>query len=357
MSDYVAVVRFADQAFRSALRQPVHLRAFLRRVIPDIADRLDFEQARYADPELPFDDWRGRHCDLLVEIPCRTEGGATESILVCVLIEHQSRGDPRMPLRTLIYSTLYWDRQWREWEARDAGKPPFRLRPLLPVVLCADEKPWGTARRLADLFEPDNPFPDFIPRWEPLFWELSSANSDELLNSTEAFDQFLAVVRAGESEADEFGEVFRRALEQLQERHAEQRVVLSDMLRLVFTWAMWRRPPREQARWNELTTQTVRDAETRRELENMNKPAIQELYEETIRIEKERGREEGREEGLEKGRLAAMRESIIRIGRLRFKSPNSRVEEAVMAEASLERLGNMHDRAISAPGWEEILAD
>ena len=89
----------------------------------------------------------------------------------------------------------------------------------------------------------------------------------------------------------------------------------------------------------------------------MNKPAIQELYEETIRIEKERGREEGREEGLEKGRLAAMRESIIRVGRLRFKSPNSRVEEAVMAEASLERLGNMHDRAISAPGWEEILAD
>ena len=362
-----SVPAFADRAFRQELRKPVHLRAFLRRALPEIADRFDYEQAEYPDTKMPFDDWRGRESDLLVELPFRTDGGLFEKILVCILLEHQSKTDARMPLRTLVYSALYWDRQWRAWESIPGDKEPFHLRPLLPVVLYANTIPWGSARTLADLFHPDHPFPGFIPRWEPLIWELSAQNPAELLNSREAFDQFLAVVRAEDEDTTAFGDVLKRALEQLQDEHADQKVLLSDMLRLVYAWAIWRRPATEQAGWNELTTQTVRNAENRRELKNMGKRAIEEIFEQGIeagilkgklegklegRLE---GKIEGKIEGNLEGRMESLKDMIIQMCRKRFGSSDSTIEQTIREETDLERLQQLCDRAITAKGWGEIL--
>ncbi|WP_020476288.1 Rpn family recombination-promoting nuclease/putative transposase [Zavarzinella formosa] len=368
----------SDRMIRSALKTTANLRAFLRRAIPDVADRLVFDQPKFLDTEFPFDDWRGRECDLLVELPCRTSAGLTESIRVCILIEHQSATNAFIPLRTLVYSIMYWDRQWRDWKAR-SGDTPFHLRPLLPIVLYSNTIPWGSARTLSDLFHPDNPFPGFVPRWEPLFWELSSQDTDELLSSGEAFDQFLAVVRSEDDEADEFEAVLRQALEHLQDRHADQRVLLSDMLRMVFTRAMWQRPRDERQRWTDLTTQTVRDAESRRELKNMGKRAIDEIYEEGMLKGKEEGRREGKEEGMLKGkqegllegkqegllegkqegllegRRESLRTMIVQMGRQRFGVSNSEIEEAIRAESDIERLQQIFDRAITAAGWDGFL--
>ena len=35
----------------------------------------------------------------------------------------QSSPDPRMPLRLLVYSALYWEREWKAWEQEH---PPVR---------------------------------------------------------------------------------------------------------------------------------------------------------------------------------------------------------------------------------------
>lgn len=348
---------FADKAFREELRKPVNLRAFLRRAIPEIAERLDFDHVEYPETKLPFDDWRSRESDLLVEIPYRTNGGVYEKILVCILLEHQSKTDARMPLRTLIYSALYWDRQWRDWESQTSEKETFHLRPLLPVVLYANSLRWGSARTLADLFHPDNPFPGFTPRWEPLIWELASENPKELLNSKEAFDQFLAVVRAEDADPDEFGEILSEALERLQDEHADQKVLLSDMLRLIYAWAIWQRPVKERPRWNDMTTQSVRDAEHRRELKNMSKRAIDEIYEEGYEVGVEFGIHQGKNSGIFEGTQSTLQSNILRIGQRRFLSLDPKIEELIRNENDLNKLQLFFDRAISAKSWDEVFED
>jgi len=47
-------------------------------------------------------DWRERECDLFFKLPYRTAEMA-RSILLCLLLEHQSVADPVMPLRLLLY--------------------------------------------------------------------------------------------------------------------------------------------------------------------------------------------------------------------------------------------------------------
>jgi hypothetical protein len=102
-----------------------------------------------------MDDWRSRECDLLIEIPYRTDAGERLA-LVCVLVEHQSAPDPRMPLRLLVYAVLYWERQWRTWEESSPPRQPLRLTPVLPLVLYTGHRPWHPGRTLADLLaEPE----------------------------------------------------------------------------------------------------------------------------------------------------------------------------------------------------------
>ena len=51
---------------------------------------------------------RRREADLFFRIPFAS-GDAERPALVCVLVEHQSGPDARMPLRTLLYAVLYWE--------------------------------------------------------------------------------------------------------------------------------------------------------------------------------------------------------------------------------------------------------
>jgi hypothetical protein len=37
--------------------------------------------------------------------------GGQPPVLVCVLVEHRSGPDARMPLRALVYAVLYWERE------------------------------------------------------------------------------------------------------------------------------------------------------------------------------------------------------------------------------------------------------
>src|SRR4051794_38796212 len=103
-----------DRMIRESLQFPQHLRDFIQKVMPQLADGFDCQRARLLDREFVLDDWRRREADLPFEIPFR-HGGSDLWTLVVVLIEHQSRTDRLLPLRLLYFAAVYWDKQWREW--------------------------------------------------------------------------------------------------------------------------------------------------------------------------------------------------------------------------------------------------
>lgn len=114
---------FPDRAIRSLLANPHNLAELVTAVVPDLASALDFLRAEPVDRSFLLDDWRRREADLLFRVPLRAGDG--EGALVCVLLEHQSAVDPVMPLRTLLYAVLYWEREWKDWESEHgSGEPP-----------------------------------------------------------------------------------------------------------------------------------------------------------------------------------------------------------------------------------------
>ena len=332
----------ADRILRKTLQHPENLRAFLNEALKDLAAGFDYARARLLPRDFLLDDWRGREADLLFEIPYRSAEGE-QWALICVLIEHQTRPDPRMPLRTLIYAVLYWEREWRHWETMEAPRPEFRLTPIVPIVLHASPHSWRSARTLADLIGGPSQFDVFAPQWKPLFWELASHSSQELLDSRDAFFQLLSVVRAEETPAEEFEPVFREAMHRLGRLHDTDKVLWTEMLSAALTWAYSRRPGDEKVRWQTVAESSQEDAQRQREIKNMGKTIAQNYY------------EEGIEKGKLEGKLEGVQQTILQIGRTRFGAPDESIQRAINAIDNAEQLEALTDRVLVASSWSDLL--
>src|SRR6185437_3610000 len=118
------------------------------------------------------------------------------------------------PLRILLYAVLFWEQQWKEYERRHEEGAALRLTPVVPIVLHTGAGAWTSNRRLADLFAGPETLKGYAPQWPLLFWDLAARTPEALLASDGPFAQFLAVVRAEQSDADDF----RQILEDLAKR-------------------------------------------------------------------------------------------------------------------------------------------
>ena len=260
----------ADRVMRASLLDPDNLRTFLEAAVPDLAPGFDCTRRRLLDREFPLPDWRRREADLPFEIPYRL-GDSETWALVCVLLEHQSDTDPLMPLRLLLYATVYWDRQWHEWEQLPPPRPPFRLRPVLPIVLYTGPRPWGSNTTLRDLLGEPAPFHAFAPDWRPLFWNLAAHTPQQLLQTGQEWLEVLAVIRAQDEPSDSFAAVFTEAVDRLKALHKPNHVRWLDLMRIVYTYAAWKRPEQEHQRLFGVVRTAQDEVTGQKEIEQMEK--------------------------------------------------------------------------------------
>lgn len=171
---------FPDQAIREQLQNPSNLRELLREVLGELADGFVCEEREILPRDFPLEDWRHRESDLFFRIPYRTPA-ETVPVFVCVLLEHQSRHDPVMPLRTLLYAVLYWEREWKAWETLPAPRAPLRLTPVVPIVFHTGKTAWRRHRELAELLGGPQEFRRYAPSWQPVFLDLAGKTAAELL--------------------------------------------------------------------------------------------------------------------------------------------------------------------------------
>ena len=273
-----AVRDFPDRAFRLLLENTDNLRELISDLVPDVAARLDFSRRELIGREFLLEDWRARESDLLFRIPYRA-ADAEQSVLVCLLLEHQSVADPRMPLRLLLYAVLYWEREWKAWETRHEYGVPLRLTPVLPVVFHTGLQPWVTNRQLADLFADPEELRRFAPQWPTLFWDLAEHDAAALLASGAAWLQALAVVRAEAEESAAFQTVLGDVLPHLVKLRQQDKIRSLDLLGFILTWATRRRPPTERRGLQTLVQTRVNDLTAQQELMAMGK-LLEKTYDE-----------------------------------------------------------------------------
>jgi hypothetical protein len=263
---------FPDRAIRDALVDPLNLRDFLARTVPELVDRFDFSRLEVVDPAFLLDDWRRREADVLVRLPYRDES-KDRTVLVCVLVEHQSSPDQAMPLRLLVYAVLYWEREWRAWEESHARGQPLRLTPVLPLVLHTGADRWDTNRILEQLFEGAEALRAWLPQWPMRLFDLAEHDPADLLGGSESFWNALAVARAEREEPERFLEVLRQAVERLEPLGQHQPVRWHELLQLVLYWALFRRSGGERGRILETVRTSHREVTLQHEVDTMAKQA------------------------------------------------------------------------------------
>jgi hypothetical protein len=273
---------FPDRAMRRLLEDPANLGELLGAVQPELSRHLDFSRVEPVKRTFLMEDWRERECDLFFRVPYRTPT-MEQWILVCILLEHQSAPDPRMPLRLLIYAALYWEGEWKHWEDRHQAYEPLRLTPIVPIVFYTGQTAWTASRNLADLIAGPDEFRPFAPQWQTLFWNLSEQDPEVLLSSAEAWLQALAVVRTEGEELATFQGVLRRVLPRLERLCGQQRIRALDLLWFVLSWALRRRPRRERKELEEIIRASLADPEAQKEVATMSK-SLDMTWEQEMRV-------------------------------------------------------------------------
>jgi hypothetical protein len=341
MSDADLPRDLADRIIRRTLPHPAHLRAFLRQVVPDLAGGFDCDRARPLGREFVLPGWREREADLPFEVPYRT---AAEEVwaLVCVLIEHQSDTDSLMPLRMLVFVVAYWIRQREEWEKLPRPRPPFRLRPVLPIVLYTGAAPWGSNRTIHDLLDEPRAFHAFAPAWGPLFWNLADHTPEALLATDDAWTKLMAIMRATNPPTPEAGSVFLEAVSRLRPVLEIDRAQWELLTRAIWDWMAARRPPAEIEALRKAAVAAHTDPSARERIEAMAQTAA------------EAWMEEGKAKGLVEGQVLAIREALRRQLTLKFGALPEAVRQRIESAADLDRLNAALDQVLALQSLDEL---
>ena len=279
---------FPDRAIRRLLENPGNLADLLAAAAPALAPHFDCNRAELVNREFTLENWQRHELDLLFRIPYRVEG-EEQAALVCVLLEHQSRPDPVMPLRMLVYAVLYWQRQWQQWASGHGEAEPLRLSLVLAIVFHTGPRPWRTNRSLADMFPGIDLLQSLVPVWPLLIWDIAEHEPRELLDSAQAWLQALAVVRAERAEQDEFHGVLSEALRRIEGLSASDTVRWKELLWFVLSWSLRRRPGTEKETLQEVVLTSQEAASDQEEVRAMSEVAWK-TWEEELR---ERGEQRG----------------------------------------------------------------
>jgi hypothetical protein len=334
-----------DRAIRQGLQHPEHLRDLLRQVVPDLAEGFDCSQMRLLDREFPLDDWRRREADLPLELPYRRGPEATWALVV-VLVEHQSDPDVLMPLRLLYFAVLYWDKQWRQWAELATPRPPLRLRPVLPIVLYTGERPWTAGQRLVDLLGEPKELHALAPSWQPLFWNLRERSPEELLAASSEWLKTLAVIRAVDRDAHDFFAIFRQAVHDIAGLAGADAVRWYDLMRVILTWGLWRRPEPERTALVEEAKASQQERIRQREVDAMSTRITGTIAD--IAMAK------GMAEGMAKGEVKSCREALLAILEERFGTLPPDLPGRIAAMSALEELRRAIRQAIKIQKLEEL---
>ena len=336
---------------------PERAEAELRAVLPPhVVSEVDWSSLRrepgsVVDPEL-----RETESDLL--FTARLRSG--RSLLLYVLLEHQSSVDRWMALRMLRYVV----RQLEHWRQQH---PECELLPvIIPLVMYHEpEGTWTAPRRVEDLFElPDEEeqrerWRTLVPRFEYLLDDLTAEREDALRARPGPPLARLAwlVLRYGRTEElawrlPDWTALFAQV--QAAPEGSEHLVVLIRYLHWVGSKAT-----REAA---DQVLHSIVDAQRAEELmRSYAEELIEQGLEKGLAQGREQGLAQGREQGLAQGReqgmLQARAEAVLRILVARGMHVGDEARQRILSCADMALLDRWFDRALNATTLSDVLGD
>jgi hypothetical protein len=333
---------FNDRGTLWLLEDPVHLRNLLQILEPELAARLDIEHAERINRSFIPADLIKEESDLIFRIPFRVDSDQTGvKVLIYVLLEHQSKPDPRMGMRLFLYLGELWDTQLREW--KDAGRTtPFRLLPVVPIVFYTGAENWNTPISLAALMDLPPALQRFVPTWDTLFLNLHRTPPETLTQFATAVGYALQVLQVEREPLANLERVLTEAMAGLEGLTAEQS---GQWLRVAWYLVLLTYHRRERPEYDELVQLIRAQAKGSKFRERTE---VEKMAETMAQWVERKGREEGRTE--------EARALVLRLGSKRFGAPDAQSQMALEAVTTLEALERLADRLLEVESWPELLA-
>lgn len=154
-----------DHFFRHVFGDPENAAGELRAVLPaEISALVDWSTLRLEESADIDTELREKRTDLLFSVQL-----AGEDAYLLALIEHKSQTEPLVALDLLGYMLRIWER------CRRSLGDAVRLPPILPVVVCHDERQWRVPRSFGELYAIDY---DTRPMLQPYLLDFEYALDD-----------------------------------------------------------------------------------------------------------------------------------------------------------------------------------
>lgn len=205
---------------------------------------------------------------------------------------------------------------------------------------------------MADLLTEPKVFHAFAPKWEPIFWNLADYTPEQLLHSGAPWLEMLSVLRVERAEAEVFQSVFAEAAKRLAALQGHEQVRGFNCLRVICTYASWRRPSAEGKTLEDIALKA--NPTRKEEVRQMFQSIADELI--------ERGRIEGRaeaqtiadeliERGRTEGELQTHRDNLRRLLLRKFKQLPDVVLQRIESCTDVEQLKTAIDHVLD---WNSV---
>ena len=298
------------------------------------AGELDFSTLRKLSADYVSDDRLRRHGDNVWQVRLR------DGRPLLLVLEFQSRDDPRMALRILAYTSLLYQELIRN-EAPGLDERG-RLPVVLPVVLYNGEAPWRAPQEVNDLVQPGD---EVLAPYRPWQRHLVLDERNIGIRDLPRCNLVTAVARLERTRSPR--DVIRvvRILRRRLRRPGD------DELRRAFIAWVW-----ETAKPFLPPGETLPPEMTLEEIEMTLVERAAEWSNQWVREGVEKGLRQGLEQGLEKG-LAHERALLRRMAASRFGVDTAdRLSEALAGVADPERLAEVGEWLVRCETGREFLA-
>jgi predicted transposase YdaD len=328
---------FARFTFGHPERAAAELRAALP---PHVVSEVDWESLRRESGSVVDPELRETESDLLFTARLR-EG---RSLLLYVLLEHQSSVDSWMALRMLRYVV----RQLEHWRQQHPESPVLPV--IIPLVMYhGPEGAWTAPRRVEELFdlpgegEQREQWRTLVPRFEYLLDDLTTERAEALLARPGPPLARLAwlVLRYGRTE--ELAQRLPEWTALFAQVHAGPEG--AENLVVVIRYLLWVGGKATHKAARQVLNSVV-DAQ--------GAEALMRSYAEELI---ERGHRRGLAQGMEQGRLQGRAEAVLRILAARGVQVDEAAQQRILTCTDLTTLDRWFDKSLNATRLSDVMED
>lgn len=330
------VRQFGENGLKLLLENPLNVVDLLRLGAADIVPMIETEQLRTVQTTFVQSDYRHVESDIVLVAPLRRAKTKRmlRRLLIYILIEHQSRPDRLMPLRSLDYTLQVFRYQVREWSKTHRSFSRIRFDPVLPVIFYTGTLRWDSPGRLVDLVDLGEQFQSMIPSFEPLFINLPEIPAETLESQGGYFGWVLRLVQQRSAEPGQFEALLEQVVQHLETMPDAERLRWLELLSYIMALVYHVRDPSEQPKLRKTIESSVRTDPHRQEIHEMGRSMADVLE--------------------EKGALKALQQTLLRLLKRRFGNVPAAVSATIRATDDPEQLDDWLDQVVTVATLDDM---